>query len=223
MTRCLNRIPSVSNASRLSAALTFGLTAGVLVLGGCLSRSPVPPGATDPRVSRPSLNPAQAAPVVQQHNLAVGSLGIADYGDAISQLEELSLSLPDEPAIAANLTVAYLLRLRSAEFVHRGENGEFVALVPAAQRAVQRLLAVAGDDANSHLLAAKVARLAGDDPGMWQALDRAAALAPDDPIVWFERFQTARVASAMSARRQARRRSDGRTSWSPTICLSSSS
>jgi hypothetical protein len=132
---------------------------------------------------------------VQQHNLAVGSLGVADYAEAISQLEQLSLSLPDEPAVAANLAVAHLLRLRSAEFVQRGANGESAALVPAAQRAVQRLLAVAGDDANSHLLAAKVARLAGDDLGTWQALDRAAALAPDDPIVWFERYQTARGAS----------------------------
>lgn len=202
MTRRPNRIPPVSATSCLSMALTIGLTAGALVFGGCPSRSPGPPGATDPRVSRPRLTPAQAARVVQQHNLAVGSLGIADYGDAISQLEELSLSLPDEPAVAANLTVAYLLRLRSAEFAHRSENGEFAALVPAAQRAVQRLLAVAGDDANSHLLAAKVAGLAGDDPGLWQALDRAAALAPDDPIVWFERFQTARGApnDAVAAR-----------------------
>jgi hypothetical protein len=195
MTRCPNHSPTISAASRLSVALTVGLIAGVLVLAGCPWRSAVPPGATDRPVSRPRLNPAQAARVVQQHNLAVGSLGVADYEDAVSQWEELSLSLPDEPAVAANLTVAYLLRLRSAEFVHRGENGEFAALVPAAQQAVQRLLAVAGEDANSHLLAAKLARTAGDDPGMWQALDRAAALAPDDPIVWFERFQTARVAS----------------------------
>ena len=191
-------------AFRLLVIPAACLVVSVAFLAGCRSRAPEPPPAPVPTVSRPKLTADQLARVATRYNLAVASLGMADYRDAVSQWEELSQTLPDDPAVANNRAVAHLLWLRTLAFARRGENGEFAAALPAAQRAVQGLLMLCGDEAGSHLLAAKLARLAGDESGTWSALDRAAALAPRDPLVWFERFQTGRGAGTdMGAKRAA--------------------
>lgn len=191
-----DRVVPVLAAFRLPGIPSACLAVSLSFFAGCPARVPEPPPTPSqtpsPTVSRPRLTADQLALVATQYNLAVASLGMADYRDAVSQWEELSQTLPDEPAVANNRAVAYLLWVRTLAFAHRGENGEFAAALPAAQRALQRLLTLCGDEASSHLLAAKLARLAGDEPGTWQALDQAAALAPRDPIIWFERFQTGR-------------------------------
>ncbi len=140
--------------------------------------------------------------MIQLHNLALGNLGTEDFAAAVKLLEELQAALPDEPAVAANLTVACLLRLKWFDFGGPRGTAEHQAAIQQADQAVQRLLQVAGDEADSHLLASKVARLAADGQRSWQELDRAAELAPADPIVWFERFQTARGSGDEAIRSQ---------------------
>lgn len=189
-----DRVVTGLEAFRLPVIPFACLVVSLSFLSGCRSRAPEPPAAPAPTVSRARLTADQLARVAALYNLAVASLGLAEYRDAVSQWEELSQTLPEDPAVANNRAVAYLLWLRTLALAHRGENGEFAVAFPAAQRAVQRLLTLCGDAADSHLLAARLARLANDEPGTWQALDRAAALAPRDPIVWFERFQTGRGA-----------------------------
>jgi len=173
----------------------IGLAAILAVCAGCPSRQPEPHPSQRSSGTRPALDADQVAGIATRYNLAIGSLGMEEYGDAVAQWEELSRTLPDEPAVATNLTVAYLMWLRSQPPARRGENGDFAAALSAARQAVQRLLVMREDDPASHLLAARLARLADDEPGMWEALDRAVALAPNDPVVWFDRFQAARGSS----------------------------
>ena len=164
-------------------------------MASCASRPEAARAPAERQRESPRLASGEAARLIQLHSLALGNLGTEDFSGAVSLLEELQAALPDEPAVATNLTVACLLQLEVSELSSRRGSAEHQAAVRQADQAVDRLLQLVGDHAASHLLASKVARLAADEQQSWQELDRAVELAPTDPIVWFERFQTARGAA----------------------------
>lgn len=175
-------------------------TAGRLIIVLALTAFPACRQSQGPDVQQQALPSVQEAPrtaadvlrLVQEKNQAIAELEGEAFEASIALFEDLAVELPDEPLVATNLVVAYILLLKSPAMGTHTESWGYKQTADRAEQASLRLLQLADKSAASHVLASKIARLRSDENRMLEELNRAAELAPADPIVWYELFQAAR-------------------------------
>jgi tetratricopeptide (TPR) repeat protein len=142
----------------------------------------------------PGPGPAELplARIAELKNLGIAHLENHDLEEAEACFEELITLLPDERFGRQNLAIVRLLKI-APENLNRVEHQSlFDAGLAEAQQAVDELRQLFPDDAQAHVLAARLELSAGDNDKAVEALQQAAKLSPDDGAIRVGIFEAGR-------------------------------
>lgn len=132
------------------------------------------------------------ARIAELKNLGIAHLENHDLTEAEACFEELITLLPDERFGRQNLAIVRLLKI-APENLNRAEHQSlFDEGLAAAQQAVDELRQRFPDDAQPHVIAARLELSAGNEGKAIQALQRAAELSPDDAAIRIGMFEAGR-------------------------------
>jgi tetratricopeptide (TPR) repeat protein len=141
------------------------------------------PPSEEHEIPGPGPTELPLARIAELKNLGIAHLENHDLDEAAACFEELITLLPEERFCRQNLAIVRLLKI-APENLNRVEHQSlFDTGLAAAKQAVDELRQRFPDEAQSHVLAARLELSAGNEGKAIQALQRAAELAPDDAAI----------------------------------------
>ena len=164
------------------------VAAAVLVIGvivflvnrGADDPEPDVPTPDNGKTSVTGLSTDEKLRLIEQKNVALGHLENKELAESDALWAEIAAKLPDEVLPLQNRAISALIAVEEAE------PGARVAALANARAAIGELKAKAPDAANTHILAARLARADNDLAVAVRELSAAAEATPGDAATWFE-------------------------------------
>lgn len=126
--------------------------------------------------------------IAELRNLAIAHVENLDYDKADALLLKLTEVVSSERLGLQNLTINRLLAAQVENRKQDDDEKDQLRLIQTAEEAVLKLLDRFSDSEDSHVLAARFAKLINDLPRAVNELELAAQAAPQDPAIAFELY-----------------------------------